>query len=130
RADDLDVVFVDQGPVFQQPDRHRVWFLAGGTGRTPDADARVLAKAAQPLREQIRGEALQLVVFAIKVRLVDRERIDELLDLLVQVRTQVGGVRRKGACAGRRDAVGNPALDVVAPGLGEHHAGAPIKNLA
>ncbi len=41
-----------------------------------------------PLRQQIRGETFELMLFAIEVRLVDREGIDDLLDLFLRIRPQ------------------------------------------
>ena len=71
------------------------------------------------------------MVFAIEIGLVDGEGVDELLDFAVGVAAQVGEVGREGRDApSGAHAIGDPALDVVALGLGEHHAGAPVEEIA
>ena len=72
----------------------------------------------------------ELMVLAVEVGLVDRERVDELLDLAAHVAAQPGEIAGEGAGAGRRHPIGDAALDVVSLGLGEDHPGAPVEEFA
>ena len=70
------------------------------------------------------------MLLAIEIGLVDREGVDELLDLAVGVAAQVGEVGREGRDLESGHALGDAALHVIALGLGEEHAGAPVEEIA
>src|SRR4051812_12708619 len=93
RADDLNIVAVDELPVLHQPNRNRIGFLPGRAGYRPDADRFPRSLPADNIAEEIRGHAAQLMLLTIEVGLVHREGIDKLFDLVVGVRPQDGEIR-------------------------------------
>jgi hypothetical protein len=66
------------------------------------------------------------MVFAVEIRFVDGESIDELLDFPAGVGTQAREITRERAGARRQHALEHAALHVVALGFGEDHPGATV----
>jgi len=70
------------------------------------------------------------VLLAIEIGLVDSEGVDELLDLAAHTAVQAREIAGEGSRAGRRHPLVQPALDVIALGFAEQHAGAAIQEIA
>ena len=90
--------------------------------------ARLLA--ADDAAEQVRCHAAELMLLAIEVGLIDREGIDEVLDLVVGIRPQQGEIGLERRRSGRGNALREPAIDVVPLVVGKRHAGPAIEKFA
>ena len=80
--------------------------------------------------EKIGRHAAELMILAIEIGLVDRERVDEMLDLVVGVGAQHGEIGLERGRSGGGNPLGEAAVDVIALVVVERHAGAAIKKFA
>ena len=70
------------------------------------------------------------MLLAIEVGLIHREGVDEVFDLVVGVGAQHGEIRLERRRAGRRNPLGEAAIDVVALVVVEQHSGPAIEEFA
>jgi hypothetical protein len=69
---------------------------------------------------------MQLMIFAKEVSLIDGERINEVLDLVLKIAAQSSKVTRERGRACRLHAIDQSAIDVVSLRLVEDHSRSPI----
>ncbi len=91
RADDLDVIGVDHGPMLQQPDRDRIGLFSGRAGQNPDADLVARLLVGGDGGEEVVAQAGEVALLLVKQGLVDREGVDETLEF-VAIAAQYGEI--------------------------------------
>ena len=130
RADDLDIVAVDEPPVLHQPNRNRIRFLPGRAGYRPDADRFPRSLPADNVAEEIRGHAAQLMLLTIEVGLIHREGVDEMFNLVAGIGPQYGEIRLKRVRFGRSNSLDKTTINVIAPVVVEQHSRPTVKKFA
>lgn len=125
-AHDLDVEIVDLGPVLKQPNRNRIGLLAGRAWRRPYPYRVPGPLFLDALAQQVIGQAFELMILAVKIRLVDREGVDDVFDLVPDFAAQKGEICGKAVDRRRGHTLGNASFDVVSFRFGKHHSSPPI----
>jgi hypothetical protein len=72
-------------PIFQQPDGNGIRFLAGRARRGPNPDRAIIWLCVDDLGEKAVRQAPELMILAVKIGFVDRERVYQMLDFIVGV---------------------------------------------
>src|SRR5450756_2030484 len=128
---DLDVVVIDLRPVLKKIHRDRIGLLSGRAGHRPDTDTVALATLGDHLGKDPVGQAIELMILAVEIGLVDRQQIDQDLNLTIGiVPPQALEVVLDAGGPGLLDPLDQALVDKIALVFSEGDAGTPIKILA